>query len=224
MKMHFTYTNYRGETDKREVIVHHIRHISTDWHPEKQWIMTALDVNKNAMRDFAMRDMSDVHPTPTLFLMSADVLRQLMGRLNEIQSAVNEVGTGPVDELTRLTGEAKGLVNSIMKGADKSDGAFLPLDITPEIREVLRMQPWKVDTIAGALRASGHDIGKRHDDAMAAVKFLLLHFVLEHGKSWQHAFRTFVDNGVSDKMKYTHTLPGYGGDDNVRYDKDHPGG
>lgn len=57
----FTYTNYRGETRTREacgpfevsleVVTHHL---------EKQWILTAFDVEKNAKRSYAMKDMSDV--------------------------------------------------------------------------------------------------------------------------------------------------------------------
>lgn len=215
MRLHFTYTNYRGETSKREVIVHHFRFIETEWHPGKQWIMTALDVEKNVLRDFAMKDMADVHPTPTLFLLTADVLRQLMGRLNEMQGNLNESVLDGVPEIARLISEAKDLLNTVMKGVDKDAGSYLPPAITPEIREVLRMQPWKIDTLSSALRAAGHDIGKRHEDATAAVKFLLLHIVLTHGSAWQNVFKTFIDGGVGDKMKYMHTLPGYetGGDE-----------
>ena len=210
MRLHFTYKNYRGEVDEREVIVHHVRNIATDWHPEKQWIVTALDVKKNEMRDFAMRDMSNVRPTPTLFLLTADVLRNIMGRLNELQNQIHEVGAGPTDELTRLVTEAKSLLQTVMKGTEAQEPeSVLPTAITPEIREVLRMQPWRIDTLASALRAAGHGIGKRHEDATAAVKFLLLHFVLKHGTSWHSVFKKYLDGGVSDGMKYLHTLPGY---------------
>lgn len=213
MRFHFTYKNYRGETSEREVIVHHVRNISTEWHPEKQWILTALDVEKNQLRDFAMRDMSNVRPTPTLFLLTADVLRQLMGRMNELQNLVAEVGAGPVDDLMAKVSESKALLQTVLKGEDEEPAAILPKDITPEIREVLRMQPWRVDTLASALRAAGHNIGKRHDDATAAVKFLLLQFVLRHGTSWHSVFKKYLDGGVSDGMKYLHTLPGYEGEE-----------
>lgn len=213
MRLHFTYTNYRGETDEREVIVHHVRHMSTDWHPEKQWILTALDVKKDVMRDFAMKDMSNVRPTPTLFLLTADILRQLSGRLNELQNLIAEVGAGPTDDMARLVEESKKLLATVLKGEEVEPLAILPNDITPEIREVLRMQPWRVESLASALRAAGHNISKRNEDATAAVKFLLLQFVLRHGASWHHVFKKYVDGGVTDGMKYLHTLAGYEGED-----------
>lgn len=30
---------------------------STEWHKEPQWLMTAMDVEKNEIRDFAMKDI-----------------------------------------------------------------------------------------------------------------------------------------------------------------------
>lgn len=217
MKMHFTYKNYRGETSEREVIVHHVRHISTDWHPEKQWIMTALDTQKGELRDFAMNDMTNVRPTPTLFMMTADVLRQIMGRMNEMGNLIVEVESGSpqaTENAIAKIGEAKALLQSVLKGSEAEEPpAILPNAITPEIREVLRMPPWRVTTLADALRASGANISRRHEDATASVKFLLLHFVLAHGVGWHAVFRKYIDGNVSDGMKYLHSLPGYAGDE-----------
>ena len=58
------YTNWRGETAVRK-IVPHTRHPvvsgkpslwfgSTQWHPEPQWLLTAVDVEKGAVRDWAL--------------------------------------------------------------------------------------------------------------------------------------------------------------------------
>jgi hypothetical protein len=51
-----TYTNYRGETAERTIIPKSIRFGSTEWHPEPQWLLLALDVEKNADREFALKD------------------------------------------------------------------------------------------------------------------------------------------------------------------------
>jgi predicted DNA-binding transcriptional regulator YafY len=51
------YTNYRGETADRRVVPQSIRFAATEWHPEPQWLLDALDVDKNAERSFAMRDI-----------------------------------------------------------------------------------------------------------------------------------------------------------------------
>lgn len=54
-----TYTNYRGETSIREIVPVRIWFGSTDWHPQPQWLLDAFDVEKEAFRSFAMRDISD---------------------------------------------------------------------------------------------------------------------------------------------------------------------
>jgi predicted DNA-binding transcriptional regulator YafY len=51
------YTNYRGETGVRRVLPIEIRFISTEWHPQPQWIMEAYDVEKGAQRSFALKDI-----------------------------------------------------------------------------------------------------------------------------------------------------------------------
>jgi len=50
------YTNYRGETALRTILPKSIRFGSTEWHPEPQWLLLALDVEKNADREFALKD------------------------------------------------------------------------------------------------------------------------------------------------------------------------
>lgn len=51
------YTNYRGETNLRVIEPHRMWYGSTEWHPEAQWLLDALDVDKGAERTFAMRDI-----------------------------------------------------------------------------------------------------------------------------------------------------------------------
>lgn len=51
------YTNYRGETALRTVIPEGIYFGSTEWHPEPQWLLNALDVEKAQNRSFALKDI-----------------------------------------------------------------------------------------------------------------------------------------------------------------------
>jgi len=51
------YTNYRGETGERKIIPKKIWFGSTEWHPEEQWLLDAHDVEKDADRSFAMKDI-----------------------------------------------------------------------------------------------------------------------------------------------------------------------
>jgi predicted DNA-binding transcriptional regulator YafY len=58
-KVRFTYTNWRGETSERIAEPTDIWYGSSEWHPEPQWFLSACDLEKDAMRDFAIRDMKD---------------------------------------------------------------------------------------------------------------------------------------------------------------------
>ena len=51
------YTNWRRETAVRLVVPMKIWFGSTPYHPDEQWLMKALDVEKNEERDFAMKDI-----------------------------------------------------------------------------------------------------------------------------------------------------------------------
>ena len=60
--MLFIYRNYRGEVSLREVRVPIVTYFgSTDWHPERQWLVKAFDVAKGEWRDFALKDMRFIH-------------------------------------------------------------------------------------------------------------------------------------------------------------------
>ena len=54
----FNYRNYKGEISRRRVNVHTVEFGSNEWHPpEPQWLMQAIDLDKNEQRAFAMKDM-----------------------------------------------------------------------------------------------------------------------------------------------------------------------
>lgn len=53
------YTNWRGETAERVILPISIRFGSTEWHPEPQWLLLALDVEKNMEREFALTDIKE---------------------------------------------------------------------------------------------------------------------------------------------------------------------
>lgn len=52
----FTYKNYKGITAIRNAIPKSLEYKSTKYHPKTQWILTAFDINKEEMRDFALED------------------------------------------------------------------------------------------------------------------------------------------------------------------------
>ena len=53
------YTNWKNETRYRLIKPIRIEFKSTEWHKEKQWILNAVDIEKDAIRNFAMKDIKE---------------------------------------------------------------------------------------------------------------------------------------------------------------------
>lgn len=49
------YTNWKGERQRRKILPLNIYFGSTSYHPEPQWLLSAVDVEKKETRTFAMR-------------------------------------------------------------------------------------------------------------------------------------------------------------------------
>ena len=62
MVVRIRYTNYRGETAMRRVVPRVIHFTSNEWHPEPQWIMEALDLDRGEERSFAIKDIHEWRP------------------------------------------------------------------------------------------------------------------------------------------------------------------
>ncbi len=58
-RINILYTNWRDEQAWRTIEPLKIWFGSTEWHKDEQWLLTALDVDKNAERDFAMKDIQE---------------------------------------------------------------------------------------------------------------------------------------------------------------------
>lgn len=53
------YTNWKGETAYRNIIPKTIEFKSTQWHKEEQWILNGFDIDKQADRGFAIKDIKE---------------------------------------------------------------------------------------------------------------------------------------------------------------------
>lgn len=53
------YTNYKGETAHRNIVPERIWFGATEWHPQAQWLLDAFDLEKNALRNFALKDIHE---------------------------------------------------------------------------------------------------------------------------------------------------------------------
>jgi len=60
--VNIVYTNYRNETAVRKVVPKKIWFGGTGWHPEEQWLLDAYDIEKQADRSFAMKDIRSWFP------------------------------------------------------------------------------------------------------------------------------------------------------------------
>ena len=56
------YTNYKSETAVRRIIPLEIRFAATEWHPAEQWLLEAFDLDRNAQRSFAIKDILEWNP------------------------------------------------------------------------------------------------------------------------------------------------------------------
>jgi len=51
------YTNQKGETSIRRLVPETFFFGSSEWHPEKQWLMEAIDADKKEKRTFALKEI-----------------------------------------------------------------------------------------------------------------------------------------------------------------------
>ena len=65
VRVTFTYKNHRGETSTRLVVPIMIAFGTTMFHSKPQWLLHAWDVNKEAERTFAMKDIKDWEVPPS---------------------------------------------------------------------------------------------------------------------------------------------------------------
>jgi hypothetical protein len=60
----FLYRNYKGNVALRSILPGELVFKSTEFHPEPQWIIVGLDVQKGQERSFAVRDIISLLPNP----------------------------------------------------------------------------------------------------------------------------------------------------------------
>jgi hypothetical protein len=51
------YTNWRGQRSRRRIMPIRIEFGSTEYHPEPQWFVVAIDIEKTDERKFSMKDI-----------------------------------------------------------------------------------------------------------------------------------------------------------------------
>lgn len=83
-----TYTNWKGETAQRTIIPRRVWWGSTEWHPEPQWLLTAFDVDKEAERDFALKDFGQPLTVQDAARVVADAINKDMHTFNKALASI----------------------------------------------------------------------------------------------------------------------------------------
>lgn len=56
----FSYRNWQGTIAIRTARITKLVYGAAEWHPEPQWLLQAVDLDKEAVRLFALKDMAPV--------------------------------------------------------------------------------------------------------------------------------------------------------------------
>jgi predicted DNA-binding transcriptional regulator YafY len=62
MKVIIDYTNWKGERSNRTILPTRMYWGSNEWHKEDQWLLEAHDIEKGALRNFALKDIHSWTP------------------------------------------------------------------------------------------------------------------------------------------------------------------
>lgn len=60
-----TYRNHRGEVRVRRIVPLGVYFGSTQWHPEPQWLLNAIDAETNTTKQFALKDFLGTPHVPS---------------------------------------------------------------------------------------------------------------------------------------------------------------
>lgn len=58
--LHFTYSNWKGEVSRRRAHFTLLQFGANEWHPDPQFLVYGYDLDKQAPRTYALRDMTDI--------------------------------------------------------------------------------------------------------------------------------------------------------------------
>jgi predicted DNA-binding transcriptional regulator YafY len=56
------YTNWRGIMAPRRIVPLRVEFENSEWHPDTQWVLYAIDLDKGEERAFAMKDIESWRP------------------------------------------------------------------------------------------------------------------------------------------------------------------
>ncbi|WP_262527790.1 hypothetical protein [Agrobacterium tumefaciens] len=72
------YKNWRGEISTRKILPIRLEFSATEWHPEPQWLLIAIDVEKNVERSFALKDFNPPTPASPVTSKAAEIVTSMI--------------------------------------------------------------------------------------------------------------------------------------------------
>lgn len=104
--LRITYRNWRGEVSERNIVPQSVWFGATEWHPEPQWLLSALDTDKGVARDFALADFGANDDTWRTRALEAEAeverLRAAIPKRDaEVRRAALEEAFAAIDEYPR---------------------------------------------------------------------------------------------------------------------------
>lgn len=110
--LRFGYRNHRGEYAARTAYPLRVAFGSTVWHPKPQWLLHAYDVERKAVRSFAMDDMMPLGIRP----LSRDELREALASLSTLKQALDALPHREFVAVDRLIGEVHDAIAETLPG------------------------------------------------------------------------------------------------------------
>jgi hypothetical protein len=101
----FNYKNWCGESGVRRAFPIRTFFGSTEWHPAPGWLMEAWDVDKGALRVFAMGDMAPVDDRIAKLLMRSGMLASLVRYIQPGKPMTREVVAQLVEDAQHILRE-----------------------------------------------------------------------------------------------------------------------
>lgn len=195
-KFYFDYTNHKGQqASDRQTVPQQIRFGTSQWHKEPQWLMAGWDQDKNAPREYAVQDMTNVRPSFSMYLFSKDTMRNVVTRLEEIvrmgRTKVVEATPQQSVDAVRLAYEALnalGQSGASTPEPEQVERLYLPATMPDDLRDVLGMHPSRAISFSEAARAAGHSIPHKAESEWAFIHWYAInHYLRRNGApEWQN--------------------------------------
>lgn len=80
-------------------------------------------------------------------------------------------------------------IRALQTRVTELESTLFPVELTPDIKDVLSLMMWETGPIAHVFQSAGRDIARKGEAEQAFVMHWLIHLALTHGAGWRKAAR-----------------------------------